>query len=112
MVTPSLTRLAAAISGLALSLTAAAGVASADPDLSPIINTTCSYSQVVAALNAGSPAAAAQFNSSPAAQSWLRSFLASPPAQRQQMARQVEAMPSARPYLGVAIQAANTCTNY
>jgi hemophore-related protein len=112
MVTLSLTRLAAAIGGLGLSLTAAAGIASADPDLSPIVNTTCSYSQVVAALNAQSPAAAAQFNSSPMAQNWLRSFLASPPAQRQQMAQQVEAMPSARPYFNVAVQAANTCNNY
>jgi hemophore-related protein len=112
MVTLPLTRLAAGIGGLALSLTAAAGVASADPDLSPIVNTTCSYSQVVAALNAESPAAAAQFNSSPMAQNWLRSFLASPPAQRQQMAQQMEAMPSARPYVGVALQAANNCNNY
>jgi hemophore-related protein len=112
MVTLSLTRLAAAIGGLAFSVTATAGIASADPDLNPIINTTCNYSQVVAALRAESPAAAAQFNSSPMAQSWLRSFLASPPAQRQQMAQQVEAMPSARPYLGVAVQAANSCNNY
>jgi hemophore-related protein len=112
MVTLSLTRLAAAIGGLALSLTAAGGVASADPDLSPIVNTTCSYSQVVAALNAESPSAATQFNSSPMAQNWLRSFLSSPPAQRQQMAQQVEAMPSARPYFAVAVQAANTCNNY
>jgi hemophore-related protein len=112
MVTLSLTRLAAAIGGLALSSIAAAGVASAGPDLSPIVNTTCSYSQVVAALNAQSPAAAAQFNSSPMAQNWLRSFLASPPPQRQQMAEQVQAMPSAQAYLGVATQAANTCTNY
>jgi hemophore-related protein len=112
MVTLSLTRLAAAIGGLALSLAGAAGVAYADPDLSPFINTTCSYSQVVSALNAQSPSAAAQFNSSPMAQNWLRSFLASPPAQRQAMAEQVEAMPSARPYFSVAVQAANTCNNY
>ena len=57
----SLTRLAVAVGGLALSLTAGAGVASADPDLDPIVNTTCTYPQAVAALNAQNPAAAAVF---------------------------------------------------
>jgi hypothetical protein len=62
MIKVSLTRLAVAVGGLALSLTAGAGVASADPDLGPIINTTCTYPQAVAALNAQDPATAAQFN--------------------------------------------------
>src|SRR5277367_4760172 len=85
MATLSLTRLAVAVGGLALSLTAGAGVASADPDLGPVVNTTCSYSQFTAALNAQDPAAAANFNASPVAQGYLRQFLAAPPAQRQQM---------------------------
>lgn len=62
MVKLSLIRPAVAVAGLALSVTFGAGVASADPDLGPIINTTCSYPQVIAALNAQNPAAAAQFN--------------------------------------------------
>ena len=82
MVTLSLTRLAAAVAGLALSLTAGAGVASADPDLGPIVNTTCSYPQVMAALNAQDPAAAGQINSSSMAQSSLQRFLAAPPSER------------------------------
>ena len=57
MVTRSLSKLAAAAGGLALSVLAGAGIASADPDLGAAINTTCSYPQVVAALNAQSPAA-------------------------------------------------------
>jgi hypothetical protein len=73
MIKLSLTRLAVAVGGLALSLTVGAGVASADPDLGPIVNTTCSYPQVMAALNAQDPAAAAQFNASPMAQSALPS---------------------------------------
>jgi hemophore-related protein len=112
MVTLSLTRLAAAIGGLALSVSAAAGIASADPDLSQFVNTTCNYSQVMAALDAQSPTYAEQLRASPMAQNWLRSFLASPPAQRQQMAQQVAAMPSAQQYLGVAAQATTTCNNY
>ena len=44
---------------------AGAGVASADPDLGLIVNATCSYLQVVSALFAQDPEAAAQFNASP-----------------------------------------------
>ena len=60
MVRLSLTRLAAAVGGLTLALTAGAGVASADP-MDGVINTTCNYGQVMAALNATDPGAAAQF---------------------------------------------------
>ncbi|MGB8209200.1 MAG: hemophore-related protein, partial [Mycobacterium sp.] len=90
MVTLSLTRLAAAVAGLALSLTAGASVASADPDLGPVINTTCSYSQVVSALNAQTPAAGAQLNASPSAQAVLRGFLDSSPDQRRQIAQELQ----------------------
>ncbi|HEY9303149.1 MAG TPA: hemophore-related protein [Mycobacterium sp.] len=112
MVTPSFTRLAAAVGGLALSLVAGAGIASADPAIDSAINTTCSYPQVVAALNAQSPADAAKFNASPMAQGWLRSFLASPPPQRAQMAQQAQGMPGAGKYIGLIGQLANSCNNY
>jgi hemophore-related protein len=112
MFTLSLTRLAVAVGGLALSLTAGAGVASAGPDLGPAINTTCSYSQVAAALNAQDPAAAAQFNASPMAQGYLRQFLASPPGQRQQMLQEAQGQPGAAQYVGTVVQLANTCNNY
>jgi hemophore-related protein len=112
MVTRSLIRLAVAGGGLALSLLAGAGIASADPAMDAAINTTCSYPQVVGALNAQSPAAAAKFNSSPMAQGWLRSFLASPPPQRAQMAQQAEGMPGAAQYIGLLGQIAASCNNY
>ncbi|WP_370485312.1 hemophore-related protein [Mycobacterium sp. pUA109] len=112
MVTISLTRLAVAVGGLAVSLTAGAGIASADPDLGPIINTTCNYSQVVSAINAQDPNAAAQLNASPMAQGYLRSFLAAPPDQRQRMAQQVQAMPEAQQYFGLVQQVAGSCNNY
>lgn len=104
----SLTRLTVAIGGLALSLTAGAGIASADPALDPIVNTTCTYPQAVAALNAENPDAAAQFNASPPAQSALRQFLAAPPSRRAQMAQQIQGSP----YFGVIQQIAATCNNY
>jgi hemophore-related protein len=112
MVTRSLSRLAAATGGLALSLLVGAGIASADPDLGLAINTTCSYPQVVAALNAQSPAAAAKFNNSKMAQGWLQSFLASPPDQRVAMAQQAQGMAGASQYIGLIGQLAATCNNY
>ena len=112
MVTRSLTRLAGAASGLALLLLAGAGIASAAPDMGPAINTTCSYPQVVAAMNAQSPAAAAKFNNSRMAQGWLQSFLASPPDQRAQMAQEAEGMPGAAQYIGLIGQIATSCNNY
>ncbi len=112
MATLSLTRIAAAAGSLALSLSAGAGIAAADPDLGPIINTTCNYSQVSAALNAENPAAAAEFNASPVAQTWLRSFLSSPPDKRQRIANQIQAMPEAQQYMGTITQVAGSCNNY
>ena len=111
MGTLSLARLLAAVGTLALSLTPGTSVASADPDLSPLINTTCSYAQAMAALNAQSPDAAAAFANSPVAQVWLGSFLAAPPAQRQTMLQTLRGG-RAQQYLGAALQAANTCNNY
>lgn len=112
MTKKSFTRMAVAVGALALSLTAGASIASADPNMDPIVNTTCSYPQAVAALNAQDPAAAAQFNASPMAQGALRQFLAAPPSQRLQMAQQMESSPRAQQYLGLIQQIATTCNNY
>jgi len=112
MVKLSSATLFASVGCLALSLTAGAGVASADPGFDAVINTTCSYPQAVAALNAQSPAAAAEFNASPTTQAWLQSFLASPPSQRQVMLNQVQAIPRLSQYAGVMVSVASTCSNY
>ncbi len=111
MVKLSLTKLAAAAGGVAFALTAGSGIASADP-LDPVINTTCNYGQVMAALNATDPGAAAQMNASPIAQSYLRQFLASPPPKRMQMAQQIQAMPQAAPYFNDVLSVAGSCNNY
>ncbi|MGB8206317.1 MAG: hemophore-related protein [Mycobacterium sp.] len=107
-----LTRLAAAVAGLALSLSVGAGVAAADPDLGPIVNTTCNYAQVMAALNAQDPGAAAQINSSPVAQSYLHQFLLSPPSRRMAMAQQIASSPGAQQQFGLVQQVAATCNNF
>lgn len=108
----SLMRISVAVGGLTLSLTAGAGLASADPDLSPAVNTTCSYHQLAAALNAQDPTLAAVFNSSPEMQAGLRQFLAGSKSQRTQMAEQLVSDPDSQPYIGVLQQTFNTCNNY
>ncbi|BBX29162.1 hemophore-related protein [Mycolicibacterium alvei] len=95
---------------LALALSAGAGIASADPNMDSIVNTTCSYPQVMAAANAQDPAATAQFNASPQSQSYLRQFLAAPRDERQQMAQII--LSSNGQYLGLMQQIFNTCNNF
>ena len=75
----STTKLVVAIGGLALSLTAGAGIASAAPDVSAIVNSTCTYPQVMAALNAQSPQMAKQISGNPAANAWLQALINSGP---------------------------------
>lgn len=108
----SLTRLAVAVGGLTLSLTAGAGVASADPDLGPAVNTTCTYGQLVAALNAQDPTIAAFFNAWPPAQSGLLEFLAGSPSQRTASAQQLVSDPHSGPYIGALQRTFDTCNNY
>ncbi|MHC9294302.1 hemophore-related protein [Mycobacterium sp. LTG2003] len=105
-------RLVVAVGSVTLSLIAGAGVASAEPDVAPFVNTTCSYPQVMAALNAQDPAAASKFNSSPMSQSLLRQFLAAPPDQRQRMAQMIAGTPGNQQYFGLLQQVFTTCNNY
>jgi len=105
-------RLVVAVGALALSWTTGAGVASAEPDLSPLINTTCSYSQAEAALNALSPDAAEEFYAYPMAQTWLRTFLDSPVDQRRQFVQQAQSIPALQQYTALGVAMANTCKKY
>jgi hemophore-related protein len=97
--------------GLVLSLTAGAGMASAQ-DLSAIINTTCTYPQVLGALNAQDPAAAAELTSSPLATGVVQDFLASPVPERQVTAQRLSGMPAAQQYLDTMLLVAGTCNSY
>lgn len=112
MIKLSLTRLAVAVGGLAVAFAAGAGVASATPDLGPAVNTTCSYPQLVKALNAQDPQVGAAFNQQPRLKSGLQMFLASPPAARQQMAANLASAPAFAPYMGTVEQAFLTCNNF
>ena len=97
--------------GLLMSLTAGAGIASAQ-DLGAIINTTCSYPQVLGALTAQDPAAANELTSSPMAAGVVQDFLGSNVAQRQVTAQQLQGMPAAQQYIGLMMQVAGTCNSF
>ena len=112
MIQPSLTRLAVGLGGLALSLGAGAGIASAAPDLGPAIGTTCSYPQLVSALNAQDPQVGKAFSQMPVLQAGLRDFLGSGPDKRTKLAQDVANAPAFQPYLGSIAQAFNTCNNF
>ncbi len=112
MVALSSSRLAAALGGLALSLVAGAGVASADPDLTPAMYSKCSYKQVVAAMHAQFPDAASQFDSTPEAQAWLHDLVDSPPPRRQQMLLDMKDTPEATMFQGIVLPLANSCGKY
>ncbi|CRZ19013.1 hemophore-related protein [Mycolicibacterium neworleansense] len=99
---------AIAAGALTMSLSVGAGIASADPRLESAVNTTCSYSQVMGALNAQSPMAGA----SPAVQSVLQQFLDAPRDQRQRMAEGIAAQPANQPYLGLLQTVFDTCNNF
>ncbi|CAJ1501471.1 hemophore-related protein [[Mycobacterium] burgundiense] len=112
MIQLSLTRVAAAVGGLVLSLAAGAGVASAAPDLGPAIDTTCSYPQLVSALNAQDPQVGKAFSQMPMLQNGLRNFIAAGPQKRAEVAQHVAAAPAFQPYLGTIEQAFVTCHNF
>jgi hemophore-related protein len=112
MIKLSLTRLAVAVCGLALPLAAGAGIASATPDLGPAVNTTCTYPQLVSALNAQGPEVGAAFSQSPVLQAGLVQFLASGPAKRTEIAQEMVNAPQFAPYLGTVAQAFNTCNSF
>ena len=92
-----------------MALTAGAGIASAD--LNSLINTTCSYGQAVAALDAADANAGAAFKESATAQAWLSNFLASPVDKRARMVSSIPSLPSLQPYVEAAKWAADTCAS-
>jgi hemophore-related protein len=114
------------IAALAFGAAIVAPIAAAAPDLSPLVNTTCSYNQVVAALNVQAPDLASELSQYPPAQARLQKFLAAPVDVRQQMVQQALAAhpqwqdaaqekagtPKGQQAQSVLLAVAGTCGNY
>ncbi len=109
----SFSKLAAGVGGIgvALALTAGAGIASADP-VDDAVNTTCNYGQVMAALQVVNPGAAAQVNASGQAKAQLRMFLNAGPDQRRNMLNMAMAYPQFQQYVNDLGSVAGSCNNY
>ncbi|MGB3481038.1 MAG: hemophore-related protein [Mycobacterium sp.] len=105
-------RLALCSGGAMVALAASSGIAAAQPDVEAIVNSSCSYPQVMAALNAQSPTASGQLTSSPVAVSWLQQLVASPPDGRRAMIAQIQAYPALASYTPLINQVAASCSNY
>ena len=108
----SRTKLIVCSGGLALSLSATAGIASAQPDVSTIVNSTCTYPQVMAALSDQNPGVASELTANPMTVAWLQGLVAAPPNQRAQMVQQVQGIPTLQPYIPVIFQVAGSCNRY
>lgn len=112
MLKPLRKNIAITLGGLAVAIPLSAGVASAQPDLGPIINTTCTYDQVIAALNDQHPDLATQFAQQRSSQAAVKSFLASSPQERQATVAFLQRNPTAQQYFGPISNVAATCNNY
>lgn len=108
----SKSRMVAGCCGAALALGLGGGIASAQPNVDAIVNSTCTYPQVMAALNAQDPALANKLASDPMANGFVQQLVASPPDGRRQMVAQVQAIPAAAAYTGVINQVATSCNNF
>src|ERR1700694_153159 len=107
-----LTRGAVVVGGLALSLAAGAGGASADPVYGPMTDTTCTYDQAMAAVHAENPTAAQYLDQSPPNLQFLHIYLGSSPNQRVNLLNQIKNNPGADQALPVFQQMLTSCANY
>jgi hemophore-related protein len=108
----SMTRLGVALGGLALSLTAGAGLAAAEPDVSSMVDSPCSFEQAMTAVHKENPMAAQYLDQSPPNVQFLRVFLSSPRDERISLLNQIKDNPGADVALPVFRQMLTSCTKY
>ena len=112
MIQLSFTKIAVAVSGVALSLSAGTGIASAAPDYGPMVDTTCNFDQAMAAVHAENPMAARYLDQSPPNIQFLQVFLGAPRDERVNLLNQIKDNPGANQALPVFQQMMTSCVNY
>lgn len=112
MMKMSLTRLAVAVGGLSLAVTAGAGIASAQPYVDTMVNSPFTYDQAIAAVNAENPTAAQYLNASPPNLEFVRVFLGSSKDERISLLNQIKNNPGIDQALPVFTQMMSSCVNY
>jgi hemophore-related protein len=108
----STTKLIVASGGVALALTTGAGIASAQPDVELIVNSTCTYPQVMAALKAQDPRMAKQVSGNPALTAGLQQLVADSPDGRRRTVQQWQGVPALQPYIPLITSVATSCNNF
>lgn len=110
--TPSVLKLIVGAGCAAGALIASTAVASADATTEAVVNTTCTYPQIIRALEVQDPAAAADLNASPGVAGFIQSLLAQPPEVRRQQIAPLEGLPIVQQYSATIAQVVGTCNNY
>ncbi|BBY28053.1 hemophore-related protein [Mycolicibacterium sediminis] len=98
--------------GVAAALLGSAGMAAAAPNTDAIVNTTCTYPQLIAAVNAQDPGVAQQIESNPMAVGYLQNFVASGPEQRRTYIRQAQGVPQIVQYTSLINNVAASCKSF
>lgn len=106
------TKLALTVGGVALSLSAGAGLANADPVYGAMTETTCTYDQAIAAVHAENPMAASYLDKSPPNLQFLRVYVSSTPAERVSLLDQIKNNPGIDEALPVFRQMLTSCSKY
>ncbi|OBG81530.1 hypothetical protein A5733_01120 [Mycobacterium sp. NS-7484] len=106
------TKLAVTAAGVAMALSAGAGLASAEPDLGPMVDSTCTYDQAMKAVHTENPMAAQYLDQSPPNQQFLRVFLSSPRDERVNLLNKIKGNPGVDQALPVFTQMLTSCTKY
>ena len=106
------TKLTVGCSALLFAGFAGAGIASAEPNVDAIVNSTCTYPQVVAALQAQDPVIAQKVLNNGMFTGYLQSLVAADAYGRQQMISQLQAYPELASYAGTINAVAANCNNF
>jgi hemophore-related protein len=112
MMKTTMTKVAVAVGGLAVAVTAGAGIASAQPYVDTMVNSPCTYDQAIAAVNAENPTAAQYLMQSPPNLEFIRVFLSSDKDTRLSLLNQIKGNPGIDQALPVFTQMMSSCVNY
>ncbi|AWT51368.1 hemophore-related protein [Mycolicibacterium smegmatis] len=112
MMKKSMARVGVALAGLTLSLTAGTGLAGAEPDVSALVDSPCSFDQAMTAVRTENPLAAQYLDKYPANIEFIRVFLGSPRDERVNLLNQIKNNPGADVAFPVFRQMLTSCTKY
>lgn len=106
------TKLAVTCGGLLIAAGAGSGIASAEPNIDALVNSTCTYPQVIAALQAEDPVVAREITSDGVKAGFLQSLISQSPEGRRASIQQFQGNPYLAQYTGTINAVAATCNNY